>query len=62
MKTDYPEDNATTIYLPSDEGFYLGAIMRIVKEKWPHADFSDILIETEHHHVACLRLSRLYCD
>lgn len=54
IKTYWPDDTEDTVYLTSDSQHSLAAIIELCKEKWPDADFNDLLFESEKIHTDCL--------
>ena len=54
IKTYWPDDNDYEMYLMSSHQYSLAAIIYMCKEKWPDADFNDLVFESEKIQTDCL--------
>jgi hypothetical protein len=54
IRSYWPDDDANTMYLESGKRMSLAAIIEMCKDKWPNADFNDLLFESKEIQTDCL--------
>jgi hypothetical protein len=50
----WPDNTDTELYIVSNSGYSLAAILDIAKEKWPDVSLENITIESEKIHTNCV--------
>ena len=66
IKTFWPDDTDTLMYLESSRGFTMDEIQEKIEEKWPGVSASNIMFDSEYIQTDCLSYdlydSRDYTD